>query len=217
MRTAAFRIAFVCVVTALVGVADSRAQTYELIANGSFDSDIAGWELPAVADTTVTWQGDGVPGGSLRIESSLIAPEGTGIFVRSPCIVLEPGSDYSRYADVRAQSTPPGAGACNFDIFLYPDDACTEPSHSNTFSDAGPDGVWTPIAGGPTALSSPSARIVLWLRRFPSDVSVCSFDNVSFLGPTPSALEIPSASHAGLGLFALVVAMSAMVALRRSC
>ncbi len=191
------------------------AEAAELLPNGRFDTDISGWELPTVADTTVSWQADGLPGGSLRIESSLVAPAGTPIFVRSPCIPIESGADYSRYADVRAESTPPGAGACNFDVFSYGDDSCTEPHISNTFSDAGPDGVWTPIEGGPSALFPPAVRIVLWMRRFPSDVSVCSYDNVSFLGPRPSPLEIPTLGRAMLAALAVALAAAGILALRR--
>lgn len=191
------------------------AQTYELISNGTFDATIAGWELPTVADTTVSWQADGVPSGSLRIESALDAPAGTPIFVRSPCIPIQSGADYFRSADVRAESTPPGAGACNFDIFAYGDSECSEPHIGNTFSDAGPDGVWTPIVSGPHPLSPPAVRIVLWMRRFPSDVSACSFDNVSFLGPPPpSALEIPVLDRASLLALTLAIASAALVALR---
>lgn len=198
-----------------VSLSAARAQTQELIPNGRFEADISGWELPTVADTTVSWQVDGLPGGSLRIESSLDAPPGTPIFVRSPCIPLVSGADYSRYADVRAESTPPGAGACNFDIFTYADNACTEPWISNTFADAGPDGVWTSIEGGPSALFSPAVRIVLWMRRFPSDVSVCSYDNVSFLGPRPSPLEIPTLGRAMLAALAVALAATGILALRR--
>lgn len=191
------------------------AEAAELLPNGRFDTDISGWELPTVADTTVSWQADGLPGGSLRIESSLDAPPGTPIFVRSPCIPLVSGADYSRYADVRAESTPPGAGACNFDIYFYGDVGCTEPELAYTFSDAGPDGVWTPISSGPSAIFGPAVRIVLFMRRFPSDVSVCSYDNVSFLGPRPSPLEIPTLGRAMLAALAVALAAAGIRALRR--
>jgi hypothetical protein len=60
-----------------------------MIPNGSFDSDISGWNLHTTPDTTVGWDSDGLPDGSLRIDTSWAY---TGVIdVESACFLVERG------------------------------------------------------------------------------------------------------------------------------
>lgn len=198
----------------------AAAGVVELIGNGTFDGDISGWTIPTAPDTTIEWDPGGVPGGSLRIESSWVASPGTPISVLSPCFAIQPGF-YASSAEVRSRIRPLGSGFCNFDYLIYGNSSCSEAPISNTFDHGELDEVWESVGGYQIQLAASGGvafRITMQMIKYPFDeVSTCWYDNVSLLGPPPppSALEIPTAHPIGLVALGLLLAAAGGVLVAR--
>jgi hypothetical protein len=183
----------------------------EMIPNGSFDSDISGWNLPTTPDTTVSWDSDGLPDGSLRIDTSWA---NTGVIdVESACFLVESGETYFRSGDARASDG--SVVRCGIDIQLYSDVACTSPTGS-TNSGSNGTGVWERIEGDHS--TGFAFRLVLRLHRNVAPTAApatCWFDNVSLIGPNPSPLAVSALDRPGLLALALAIGGAALMALRR--
>lgn len=184
----------------------------QLLQNGDFAADISGWILPSAPDTTVTWDADGLPAGSLRIDSTWAAPPASPIEAFSPCFTVEPGESYVRSADARAAVG--SGGSCNVDVVFYDDATCSGAYGAYTFSGTQSEGAWEHIEDAhATGLAF---RISLRMVRYPTPAATCWFDNVALVGPDPSPLEIPAVDRTGLVLLCLVVGAAGSVAVRMS-
>jgi hypothetical protein len=196
--------------TLLLATNAASARAAELLPNGQFDADISGWTLPTTPDTMVSWDSDGLPGGSLRIDT-MWDDEGV-IDVESPCFFVEPGETYFRSGDARASVG--SGGRCNIDIQFFSDAACSNPD-SYTNSGTNGEGGWEHIADDHG--TGDAFRLVLRMHRsVASTTASCWFDNVSLIGPDPSTLEIPVLDRAGLLALVLALGGAALVVLRRA-
>lgn len=182
----------------------------ELLPNGHFNSNISGWDIPVAPNTTISWDSDGLPGGSLRIDSTWNSDPATPIEVTSSCFVLD-GSAYYRAADARAAIG--SDGSCNVDVLYFEDTDCLIPS-GYTFASTQGEGNWEHIEGD----ISPGVafRVALRMIRYPTPSATCWFDNASLIGPGPSALEIPTVDRTGLAILAFSLVGIALAVLRRS-
>lgn len=183
----------------------------EMLPNGQFDTDISGWALPTTPDTTVTWDSDGLPDGSLRIDTTW---GDTGVIdVESACFLVEPGETYVRSGYARASDG--SIVRCGIDIQLYSDAACTIPT-SSTNSGTNGTGIWEYIEGDHS--TGYAFRLVLRLHRNVAPTAAaatCWFDNVSLIGPDPSPLEVPTLGQGSLVVLVLALAGAALLVLRR--
>lgn len=210
-KSKTMRIASLALTLLFLGPNVAIGNAAELIPNGRFDSDISGWILPVTSDTTVGWDSDGLPDGSLRIDTSWA---NTGVIdVESACFLVEPGETYFRSGDARASAG--SVVRCGIDIQLYSDVACTSPTGS-TNSGSNGTGVWEHIEGDHS--TGFAFRLVLRLHRNVAPTAVpatCWFDNVSLIGPSPSALTVSALDRPGLLAMAVAMAGAALMALRR--
>jgi len=197
------------------------AQAQLLLMNGGFEGDLAGWELPSTPDTTTTWQLDGNPAGSLRIESSWSGPPPAVpiniIDVRSACFEIAEGN-YLVEADVRSELGF-ASDECHLDVILYDELDCSGGETSRAQTIAMEQGTWERV-GGPLFLA-PGARVAfrvsLSLWKHPSAATTtCSFDNVVLRGPDPFPHEIPVLGPTALVFLALGLAIAALVVLQAS-
>lgn len=159
-------------------MATTPARSAELLPNGQFDADIAGWNLPAAPDTVISWDSDGMPGGSLRIDSTWGSDPATAIDVTSSCFAVN-GQAYYRPGDARAAVG--SGGSCNIDVLLFEDTDCLIPS-GYTFASTQSEGTWEHIEG---AISTGVAfRVSLRMIRYP-EITAWSGDSTS---PLPIAI-----------------------------
>ncbi|NJL27772.1 MAG: hypothetical protein HC897_07680 [Thermoanaerobaculia bacterium] len=187
------------------------ANAQNLVPNGSFTTDIEGWELPSVPNTSITWDAFGNPAGSLRIETTWVNPApGTGISVVSPCLRLSPGRHNLR-GDVFSQTA---TGGCGINLFFYDSLDCSD-NPGNTSITFAPDGVWETQEQEFEVFTEEAYRVVLFMSVFaPTGPETCNFDNVSLTGPRN--LDVPTLG--GWGLIALAGALAGcgiFVSLRR--
>lgn len=214
MRTTTTLITFFCFL--LLGRA---AQAQLLLTNGDFDQDLSGWELPSTPDTTATWQADGNPAGSLRIESSWAGPPPMTainvIDVRSACFAIVEGT-YQLEGDVRTELGS-GMDECHLDLALFDELDCSGGETSRVQILANEQGTWERL-GGPIFLTPGKRvafRVALSLWKYPFPVTTtCSFDNVVLRGPNPLPHEIPTLDSLALVALTLSLAIAAMAILR---
>jgi len=196
----------------------SAAEAQELLTNGDFTQDLSGWELPSTTDASITWQLDGNPTGSLRIESSWAGPPPNtpiNIFdVQSPCFEILEGN-YLVGGDVRSEVGTISDG-CHVDLIVWATPDCTGPSLARTFEEGPKEGTWERLEY-PIQLSGvgSSFRLALSLWKYPfPTTTTCSFDNVVLRGPNPFPHEIPVLGPTALVFLALGLSIAALAFLR---
>lgn len=195
----------------------SEATAQNLLSNGDFDSTIDDWSTVGSPEIVILWTSTGNPDGGLQMWTTETTAQQIDAAALSPCLVLQAGDHLFR-GDALAQGLSVGPG-CGVNRFRYSNSTCSgSPVTTDSFSNV--DDVWT-TTEGPFTVSDPagsSYRIVLSMVQGAGDTGPrgCTFDNVALFGPPPSSIEIPVLDRGSLLVLALILAGSALVAIRRS-
>lgn len=184
-----------------------------LIVNGTFDEDIAGWATLATVGASVEWTPDGRHGGGILMEGTGITTVGGGLAWSSDCLHLEPGL-HTLEGDVFMEGVAP-FGLCGIYRRRYMTPDCTG---SNGVTDAFTtiNGEWVTLESQFVVTDSEgdSFEVVLQTSILGgTGERRCIFDNISLVGPTPPTLEIPTSSPLGLGGLFLALAIAGLAAL----
>lgn len=204
------------ILTLLVLVACPRAAARQLVPNGTFDHDLSGWPFEDYADTTITWDAFGNPGGSLRVTTSSTDP---GLkFITGPCI-SEPEGHYVVTADVYRPSPGSPLFLCRVALRGWTGPGCTGQDGITLTPPPPPLDTWFQTSmDQDIAADGPIRSFAVVLdtgRNNAPGESTCYFDNVRLTGPPVSTLEIPTLSAPALAMLALLVGLTGWVVVAR--
>jgi hypothetical protein len=201
----------------MLALLPSAARSQNLVPNGSFDSDVTGWQpdAPLPPNTTFSWNPSaGVPAGSAFLES---AYNGNAIIkVSSVCIPAQGPGNYRLVADLFGE---PAFGADCSLVLEQNEDApdCSidrQPSSNVAPFDVG---VWNHIDEmigiGPL---TQAFRIRFYVVRYPGQthLSRCGFDNIALYGPVGPVVSVPALGSMGLVCLALALALIGLRTIR---
>lgn len=209
-------VAIFVLVGSLLAPTSSLAQP-NLLANGTFDTDLDGWTLPVEPGTTVVWDAFGDPGGSLRVT---VTEPNTSTGIYSACI-SGPVGRYTVRGSSYHPSGDPALMICHASIrgWTLPD--CQ--GSMATILPPGPPALdeWVPweyvqFIGEMSGVGIESIVVDLTVQRFGgAGETTCYFDNIELIGPVQSPLEIPTLDWIGAALLIGLLAAGAIVVLRR--
>jgi hypothetical protein len=190
-------------------------QAQNLVSNGSFDTDVAGWAVKA-GQAEISWDGmNGYPApGSLRFSSA----ESDSVFEAvSPCIETVDNEILTAAGRVlEPEGMPPGV-SCYITITLYVDADC---AGSRTFTGNVPPnnpGVWEESGFVFDVRTVPSVEVALTLVVNTSAVGekYCLFDSVTLTSDS-RAPSIPALSGSGVLVLCLVLSACGVAAMTLS-
>lgn len=191
----------------------TAANGQELVPNGTFDSDVAGWTIE-IGGGSFVWDGtNGLPPGSL-------SASGGATVATTDCFPRTSGN-LRLNADVFRQG-PGDPFTCALAVYWYFSDDCS----GMPIEPAGPGGVdipsaelfnaWEPLADTvPQIPDFGSFRPILLTTASPNPGDACLYDNVSAVA-LPSTIDVPAISKTGAILLGLLVAGAALLFLRRA-
>lgn len=194
--------------------------SHNLLENGDFTLDIAGWNLETDSGFDLTWDssmGQPLPG-SLRLSGTF---EGFGIGVAealSECFDAPPETVFHVQANIFADMTD-GAVKCVPFITQYEGAGCTGERTRLGFPppiEPTETGVWhSATTQGQTSAGLPSFRVSLffWLLSG-EEAASCDFDSVVLFEEGAAVTDIPVTSEGGLVLLVGLLGLSASWLLR---
>jgi hypothetical protein len=186
----------------LVLGAAAPATAQELIANGTFDTDLDGWENVSPAKIWSDLDAADDPG-SGSVEITHLAATQTGVFVNQ-CVPITGGEIYTYRA---SHFTAPGEASGRADVSLvYYSSATCEGSDALTFDVTGGTtvGAWTELLG---SLEAPANAVAATLNLSVFKTSggvqtpvVVNYDDASLVLPEPASTSLGAAALAALAL-----------------
>lgn len=186
-----------------------------LVANGSFDSDLSEWVLEPV-NATVAWTPNGLPSGAILMDGSAAVTPGGVIAESSACLQL-PGGQHLLRADVFAEGVTQ-SGLCAVYYLRYVNSTDCTGSAASSDAQVEVDGVWTTLET-PFVVNNPegnSFRVVLHFAALGgSGTRRCTIDNVSLTGPPAPTLEIPTVGLPGLAALGGCLLAAGLIVVRR--
>jgi hypothetical protein len=182
--------------------------------NGSFDTDITGWEL-SFGDAVAAISWDGTTGfaqpGSLRLDLSTF-----GLFgkrVHSECLSAPAGSAWRVRGAARAAS----GTSCSISLWALED--CLSVAAGVSAGECCATESWTQLDGEALVLSPPNLNLRVRLGGGGPEVfgtGTCHFDDIQLLGPSLTVLPIPTLHPAAMvGLIATLALFGCWLLWRR--
>jgi hypothetical protein len=168
-----------------------------LIANGTFDSDVVGWTV-SNANFDLTFAGGfGNPAGAARATANTFPAATSSI---AQCVAVSPSTSYDASADALVPSTNvPGDTSARFDVVFFSDGACTASISTFSTSTWATNDAWvTKQMTVQAPANAVRALVSLVLTgEFDCDQSKLYFDNVSFTpnDPTATATRVKVRTH----------------------
>lgn len=200
---------------AVLMIAPGPMAGQNLVANGSFDSDLSEWNLNPV-NATVAWTANGLPSGAIIMDGSAAVTPGGVVAETSACFQLEGGQHLLR-ADVFPEGVTQ-SGLCAVYYLRYVNSTDCTGSAASSSAQVDTDGAWTTLET-PFFVNNPetnSFRIVLHFAALGgSGTRRCTIDNVSLTGPPAQTLEIPTAGLPGLVALGGGLLAAGLIVMRR--
>jgi len=201
----------------------SQSSAQELIANGSFDSNLDGWASSPDSTGIISWTGSqGQPPGAMKF----IGEDQEALLL--DCFHLVPGT--ITFSSDAFMETSGEFVSCHLNFFLYTEATdCTGPF--GVFTIIGEDTVipevenpneWERLVLEVQVPNNPAETGVLSFRPimvkfgdFMGD-DACIFDNASLRIVPRGVTEVPALSPAGFAVFGALLSLVALVALRKA-